>query len=84
MYEFCIIPGMIFCINVIFMYRDLLNSIRWQDERVERLEHMIQYLTEMMDTEVVQKRSSYQSICSMAFPQEAIVEETSTDHNKEN
>jgi hypothetical protein len=61
MYEFCIIPGMIFCINMILIYRDVMNALRWQDTRIERLEHMTQFLTEMMDLEVIQKKSSIQS-----------------------
>jgi hypothetical protein len=62
MYEFCIIPGMIFCINTILLYKDVMNSLQWQDTRVERLEHMVQYLTELMDTEVIQKRTSSEII----------------------
>lgn len=58
MYELCIIPGMIFCINTILLYKDVMNSLQWQDTRVERLEHMVQYLTELMDSEVIQKRTS--------------------------
>lgn len=58
MYELCIIPGMIFCINTILLYKDVMNTLQWQDTRVERLEHMVQYLTELMDSEVIQKRTS--------------------------
>lgn len=58
MYEFCIIPGMIFCINAILMYKDMMNTLHWQETRVERLEHMVQYLTELMDSEIIQKHTS--------------------------
>jgi len=62
MYEFCIIPGMIFCINAILMYKDMMNTLQWQETRVERLEHMVQYLTELMDSEIIQKRTSTEII----------------------